>query len=46
MALQLRIRERTLAEKDYDLSRVKDFDMSIHFKEVSFLLPQYGIYQE
>lgn len=41
-----RIRERTIAEKDFDLSCVKDFDMTIQLREVSLFLPQYGIYQE
>ena len=41
-----RIKRRTLMEMEIDCLRKKIFNMKITLKGVSFLFPQYGVYQQ
>jgi hypothetical protein len=41
-----RIKERTFEQMEEDLANKKLFDMTIEIKELSLLLPEYGLYTQ
>ncbi len=44
--LLFRLKRRTFMEMEQDFPSKKIFDLKMNLKEASFLLPQYGVYQQ